>query len=106
MAQSTITTLTDRGSGFIAGEEPGDAAFPRSAVVDIDSNEVRSGDRGTDTAEQDPPGQGPRGRTGAPRVGAAERLDGVPLSLALIGAHPVAARASMLSVPLGDDVGS
>jgi CspA family cold shock protein len=60
MAQGTIRTMTDRGYGFITGEEREDLFFHRSAVVDGSFDTLRVGDHVTYRTEQDPRGRGLR----------------------------------------------
>ena len=60
MASGTIKTLTDRGFGFIAGEDGVDVFFHRSAVTGTEFDGLRTGDRVTYAAGADPRGKGPR----------------------------------------------
>lgn len=61
MANGTVKTITDRGFGFIQPENAReDVFFHRSALVGIDMEQLRQGDRVSFTAENDPRGKGMR----------------------------------------------
>jgi CspA family cold shock protein len=58
MAQGRIKRLTDRGYGFITGEERADLFFHGSAVVYGSFDTLRVGDAVTYRTEPDPRGRG------------------------------------------------
>lgn len=61
MANGTITTITERGFGFIQPENGReDVFFHRSVLVDVSFEQLRQGDHVTFTAEHDPRGKGLR----------------------------------------------
>ena len=61
MANGSIKTITERGFGFIRPENGReDVFFHRSALVGVEFDQLRQGDRVTFTAENDPRGKGMR----------------------------------------------
>jgi len=60
MAQGTIKTITDKGFGFITGDEGADIFFHRSSVENTTFEELRVGDQVTYTVGADDRGKGPR----------------------------------------------
>ena len=61
MATGSIKTLSDRGFGFIRPDEGReDVFFHRSALVGVQIEDLRQGDRVSFSTEQDPRGRGIR----------------------------------------------
>ncbi len=60
MAQGTIKTITDKGFGFITGDDGEDIFFHRSSVENTTFDRLRVGDQVTYTVGADERGKGPR----------------------------------------------
>ncbi len=69
MAQGAIKTIvTNKGFGFITGDDGNDIFFHRSTVENTDFDTLRVGDQVTYSVGQDDRGKGPRAEHVAPVI--------------------------------------